>query len=179
MMSRHDGWPRPSLPLALGLPTLAERTTEDNFCSTSGSQRSGAKVLSTSSSSSSAGTFANLSSDGTSASSSSDESSTSSSSEGTLTTSLSRGVPSALGRSVLRKIGHNPVEPALKVVAEGLVFPRDPACSDPFDGPSTHFPNPKVTPSLKRTALEKKYLMPARYSFVIPEVNATVNEPPQ
>ena len=44
--------------------------------------------------------------------------------------------------------------------------------------PSTHFPNPKVMPCPKRTALEKKYLLPAGYSFIIPEADAMANELP-
>ncbi|KAJ8423520.1 hypothetical protein Cgig2_011981 [Carnegiea gigantea] len=38
-----------------------------------------------------------------------------------------------------------------------------PECSDIQDGPRTHVPNPKVVSSLKRLALEKKYLLPAGY----------------
>jgi len=41
-----------------------------------------------------------------------------------------------------------------------------------------NFPNPKDIPSLKRMALENKYLFPVGYSFIIPEADATVNEPP-
>ncbi|KAJ8428790.1 hypothetical protein Cgig2_009975 [Carnegiea gigantea] len=46
------------------------------------------------------------------------------------------------------------------------------------DGPGSHVPDPKVVPTLKRMALEKQYLLPAGYTFVILEANATVNEPP-
>jgi len=57
-------------------------------------------------------------------------------------------------------------------------IPRAPTCSDPQDGPGSHFPNPKVVTKLKRLALEKYYLLPAKYSFVIPEPDATMNELP-
>jgi len=63
-------------------------------------------------------------------------------------------------------------------VTEWLVFPGAPSRSDPLDGPSTHFPNPKVTLSLKRMALEKTYFLSAGYSFVILKADAIVNEPP-
>ncbi|KAJ8425255.1 hypothetical protein Cgig2_015862 [Carnegiea gigantea] len=66
---------------------LAEGTTEGNFYSALGSQRLGAEVLSTSSSSSSVGTSASSSSDGASISSSSDGSSASSSSDEASTSS--------------------------------------------------------------------------------------------
>jgi len=32
--------------------------------------------------------------------------------------------------------------------------------------------------SLKRLALEEKYLLPAGYKFIIPKADATVNKPP-
>ncbi|KAJ8432190.1 hypothetical protein Cgig2_013732 [Carnegiea gigantea] len=47
---------------------------------------------------------------------------------------------------------------------------RAPERSDIQDGPSTHFPNPKVVSSLKRSALEEK--------FVLSEVDVTMNKPP-
>ena len=62
-------------------------------------------------------------------------------------------------------------------MAEGLEFPRALARSDPQDGPGSHFPNPKDVPTLKRTILEKQYLLPATYTFIIPKADATVNEP--
>jgi len=68
--------------------------------------------------------------------------------------------------------------PLPEIVAEGLEFLGPPIRSDPQDGLGSHFPNPKVVPTLKRTTLEKEYLLPAGYTFVIPEPNATVNEPP-
>jgi len=40
------------------------------------------------------------------------------------------------------------------------------------------FPDPKVVANLKRSALEKQYLLPVEYSFVITEADATVIEPP-
>ncbi|KAJ8419987.1 hypothetical protein Cgig2_025350 [Carnegiea gigantea] len=45
-------------------------------------------------------------------------------------------------------------------------------------GHNSHFPEPKAIAKLKRSALEKPYLLPAEYAFVIPELDATVNEPP-
>ena len=154
---------------------LAEEATEGNFCSASSSQRLGAEVLSTSSSSSLARTSTSSSSDKTSTNSSSDGPSTSSSSYSMSASSSSRGVPSASERSVLKKKGSTPIEPVLEIVTDGLVFPGAPSRSDPQDGTSTHFPNPKVTPFLGRTTLEKKYLLPVGYSFVIPEADAMVN----
>lgn len=70
------------------------------------------------------------------------------------------------------------MELVLEVVADGMVFPGALTCLDPQDGLSTHFPNPKFVPSLKRTTLEEKYLLPAGYSFVIPEADAIVNRSP-
>lgn len=58
------------------------------------------------------------------------------------------------------------------------MFPGAPARSDTQDGLITHFPNPKVVASLKRSALEEKYLLPAGYKFIIPDTNATVNKLP-
>ncbi|KAJ8419343.1 hypothetical protein Cgig2_003520 [Carnegiea gigantea] len=46
------------------------------------------------------------------------------------------------------------------------------------DGPGSRFPDPKAVTKLKRSVLEKQYLLPAEYSFVIPEPDATMNEPP-
>jgi len=80
--------------------------------------------------------------------------------------SLTRAVPGAPGRSVLKKRGRTPTKPVLEVVAEGLVFPGAPFHSDPLDRSTTHFPNLKVISSLKRTAPEKKYLLPVGYNFV-------------
>ncbi|KAJ8435521.1 hypothetical protein Cgig2_032108 [Carnegiea gigantea] len=80
--------------------------------------------------------------------------------------------------SVLKKRGCSPVGLVLEIVAEGNEFPGAPAHSDPQDGPGSHFPNPKVVSTLKRMTFEKKYLLPAGYTFVIPELGATVNEPP-
>ncbi|KAJ8436718.1 hypothetical protein Cgig2_027389 [Carnegiea gigantea] len=65
-----------------------------------------------------------------------------------------------------------------EILSEGPEFPGAPARSDPQDGPGINSPNPKVVPTLKRTTLEKKYLIPAGYSFVILEANATVNKLP-
>ncbi|KAJ8444842.1 hypothetical protein Cgig2_008899 [Carnegiea gigantea] len=86
--------------------------------------------------------------------------STNASSNGTSASSSSQGAPNAPGRAVLRKRRRTPVELVLEVVAEELVFPGAPSRSDPVDGPSTHSPNPKVTPSLKRTTLKKSIFCP-------------------
>ncbi|KAJ8429036.1 LOW QUALITY PROTEIN: hypothetical protein Cgig2_016941 [Carnegiea gigantea] len=114
--------------------------------------------------------------DRTSANSSLGGPSTSSSSDGTSASSSSWGAPSALGRLVLKKKGSTLIEPILEIVADGLVFPWALSRSDPQDGPSTHFSNPKATLSLKRTSLKKKYLLSAGYSFVIPDADALTDD---
>jgi len=68
--------------------------------------------------------------------------------------------------------------PVTEIVAEGSEFPGAPIRSDPKDGPGSHFADPKAITKLKRSALEKQYLLPAEYSFVILESDATVNESP-
>ena len=65
-----------------------------------------------------------------------------------------------------------------KIVAEGRQFSGAQPTQTPQDGPGSHFPDPLVVPTLMRMALEKQYLFPAGYTFVIPEVDATVIEPP-
>ncbi|KAJ8430133.1 hypothetical protein Cgig2_011077 [Carnegiea gigantea] len=157
---------------------LAEGTIKGNFCSVSSSQKPRAEVLSTNSSSSLARTSTSSSSDRTSTSCSSDGMLASSSSTRVSTSSSSRTVPNAPRRAVVKKRECTQIEPVLEIVAEGAVFCGAPSRSDPMDRLSIHFPNPKVVPSLKRTTLEKKYLLPAGYSFVIPEVDATVNKSP-
>ena len=102
----------------------------------------------------------------------------SSSSKGASTSSSSHEGPSALGKSVLKRKGLFPIGLVLEIVAEGSKFLGAPTHSDPHDGLSSHFSDPKVVPTLKRTALEKQYLLPAGYTFVIPQANTTVNEPP-
>ncbi|KAJ8428638.1 hypothetical protein Cgig2_017137 [Carnegiea gigantea] len=92
----------------------------------------------------------------------------------TSTSSTSRAFDS--GKSVLKRKGRSPITLVAEIIAEGPEFPGAPRCSDPSLG--SHFSNPKVVPILKRTALEKQYLLPAGYTFVIPEEDATVNEPP-
>ncbi|KAJ8448594.1 hypothetical protein Cgig2_010481 [Carnegiea gigantea] len=118
-----------------------------------------AEVLCTHSSSFSAGASTS-SSDEASADSSDDESSSRSSSSEASANSSMQVEPSALGRVVLRKRGCTLTEPVHEVVVEGFVCPRAPTRSDPQDGPSKGFSNLKVAPSPKRTALEKKYLLP-------------------
>ena len=61
---------------------------------------------------------------------------------------------------------------------EGTYFPGASEHSDPWDALSTHFPNPKVLRSLKRTTLQEKYFLPMGYEFVIPDTKTTVNKPP-
>jgi len=65
-----------------------------------------------------------------------------------------------------------------EVVAEETRFSTAPDFSDPLDGSSIQFPNLKVMRSLKRLALEGKYLLPAGYKFTISNADATVNKPP-
>lgn len=50
--------------------------------------------------------------------------------------------------------------------------------SDPQDGQTTYFPNPKVVLSLKRLTLEEKYLLHAGYKFIIPDTDAIIKKPP-
>ncbi|KAJ8419943.1 LOW QUALITY PROTEIN: hypothetical protein Cgig2_020753 [Carnegiea gigantea] len=147
---------------------LLAKGTQGNPCSAPSSSKLVVEVASTSTSSSLSGT----------SSYSSDGSSRGSSSEGALTSSSSREGSSISGRSVLKKRGRTPVGPIPEIVAEGPKFPGAPARLDHQDGPGSHFPNAKVAPTLKRTALEKKNILPAGYTFVIPDADATVNEPP-
>ena len=63
-------------------------------------------------------------------------------------------------------------------MAEGPEFSGPPALSDPHDGSGSHFPNLKAVPTLKRIALEKKYLLPAGCTFIISEADVTINKPP-
>ncbi|KAJ8434594.1 hypothetical protein Cgig2_025020 [Carnegiea gigantea] len=96
--------------------------------------------------------------------------------------SSSKGKTNGPGRAALKR-GRAHEEPvqedvAEEVVGEGINFPRASTSSDIQDGPSTNFPNLKVMASLKRPTLEEKYLLPAGYKFIIPEVDATVNKPP-
>jgi len=75
------------------------------------------------------------------------------------------------------KRGRAQKEPVQEVMDEGTVFLGAPSRSDLQDRPSTHFPNPRVMCTLKRPVLEKKYLLPTGYKFIIPDPNATVNKP--
>jgi len=61
---------------------------------------------------------------------------------------------------------------------KGMYFPRAPKHSDLGDGPSMHFPNPKIVRSLKRSALDEEHLLHASYKFVIPNPNVVVNRAP-
>ncbi|KAJ8420701.1 hypothetical protein Cgig2_012719 [Carnegiea gigantea] len=157
-MAKPQSTPRIRTPDEL----LAEGTTEGNLWPT-------AEVMPTSTSSLR---------DGALTSSSSNEASTSSSLDGASTSSSSRGASSSLRRVVPRKRDRAQVEPVFEVVTGGTVFPRAPVHSNREDGSSTYFPNPNVVPSLKRTALEKKRLLPAGYRCVILEADAIVNRPP-
>ncbi|KAJ8446985.1 hypothetical protein Cgig2_006613 [Carnegiea gigantea] len=129
-MARTQSTPRIRTPDEL----LVEGTTEGNLHSTLISQGPSAEVVSASTS---------PSRDGVSTSSSSDEASTSSSLDGASTSSSSRGASSGPRRAVLRKRDRAQVELVLEVVVDGTIFPRAPACLDPQDGLSTHFPNPQ------------------------------------
>ncbi|KAJ8451345.1 hypothetical protein Cgig2_014117 [Carnegiea gigantea] len=60
----------------------------------------------------------------------------------------------------------------------GTRLSKGPNRPDPQDGSGSHFSDPKVVPTLKRTPLEKQYLLPAGYTFAIPKADATVNESP-
>ena len=77
---------------------------------------------------------------------------------------------------MLKRKGRMPA--ITEIVAKGLELPGAPTHLDMQDGSGSHFPNPKVNTKLKRSALEKKYLLPAEYSFVITEADAAMNEPP-
>ena len=157
-----------STPLMRSPDELLAEGTQDNPCYAPSSPKSVAEVAFTSTSSSSRGT-SSLSPNG---------SSRSSSLEGASTSSSSHEGPFTPGRSVLKKRGCSTGGPISEIVVEGLEFPGASAHSDPQDGPGSHFPNPNVVSTLKRTALEKQYLLPTGYTFVIPEVDATVNESP-
>jgi len=52
------------------------------------------------------------------------------------------------------------------------MFSKGPCILGPWDRLSTHFPNPRVVRTLKRPAVEEKYLFPAEYKFVIPDLDA-------
>ncbi|KAJ8429876.1 LOW QUALITY PROTEIN: hypothetical protein Cgig2_006776 [Carnegiea gigantea] len=146
---------------------LAEGTIKGNPLSIPSSSRLAAEVVSTNTSSS----------DGT-PSRSFNGPLRSSSSEGTSTSSSPHDRPATPDWSVLKKMGRALVEPIPEVVVEGPEFPGVPARSNPQDDLGSHFPNPKVVATLKRMTLEKQYLLPAGYSFIIPEPDGTVNEPP-
>ena len=75
-------------------------------------------------------------------------------------------------------MGRAQKESVYEVIGKGTVFPGAPKCSNPQDGLSTHFPNPRVVGTLKRPTLEEKYLLLAGYRFIIPKAGATVNKPP-
>jgi len=145
---------------------LAEGTL-GNPCSAPSQSNSSGEVASTSS---------NASSRMGSSSSSFGHSSRSSSSEGASTSSFSPEASLGSGKLVLKRKGRMP--PVTEIVVEGSEFPRAPTRSDPQDDSGSHFPDPKAVTKLKRSALEKQYLLPAEYSFVIPGAESTVNEPP-
>jgi len=48
---------------------------------------------------------------------------------------------------------------------------RVPEHSNPWNGLSTHFSNPRIVQSLKRPTLEEKCLLPIGYKIVIPDAN--------
>jgi len=61
---------------------------------------------------------------------------------------------------------------------ERVCFSGPPKDLDTGDGPSSNFPYLKIAQSLKRLALEGKYLLLVVYNFVIPNLDATVNKLP-
>ncbi|KAJ8426002.1 hypothetical protein Cgig2_006252 [Carnegiea gigantea] len=65
-----------------------------------------------------------------------------------------------------------------KVIAEDTRFLGVPERSDPWDGPSSHFRNPRTVRFLKRQALEEKYLLLVGCKFVLLDADAMVNKPP-
>jgi len=156
-----------STPRIRSLGELLVEGTQGNPCSASSSSKLGAEVVSTSTSSTSGET-----------SSSSDSSSRCSSSEGASTSSSSQEGHLAPGKSVHKRKDRSPVGLVPEIFAEGLEFLGTLTCSNSQDGLGSHFPNPKVVPTLKRMTLEKQYLLPGGYIFVISEADASVNEPP-
>ncbi|KAJ8433142.1 hypothetical protein Cgig2_007106 [Carnegiea gigantea] len=109
---------------------------------------------------------------GTASSSSSFEGS---SSERASTSCSSSEVSLGPGKLVLKRKVRTPG--VTEIMAKGSVFPGASTHSDSQDDPGSHFPDPKVVTELKRSALEKQYLLPVGYTLVIPEADATVNEP--
>ncbi|KAJ8434678.1 hypothetical protein Cgig2_024750 [Carnegiea gigantea] len=65
---------------------------------------------------------------------------------------------------------------APEVVAHGAVYLGALNGTDPQDRLSTYFFNPKVVLSLKRLALDEKYLIPVGYKLIVPDVDTTVNK---
>ncbi|KAJ8424180.1 hypothetical protein Cgig2_015914 [Carnegiea gigantea] len=156
-----------STPCIRLLDELLAEGTQGNPCLAPPQSNPEAEVASTSSRASSGMGSSGSSTSPFSRSSSSERASTSSSS------SKASLEPS---KSVLKRKGRTPA--VTEIVAEGLEFPGAPTCLDPQDGPGSHFPDPKVVTKLKRSALKTQYLLPAEYSFVIPEADATMNESP-
>jgi len=62
-------------------------------------------------------------------------------------------------------------------MAIGSFFWGSPIRLDPSEGPSSHFPNPKVVKALKKPTLEEEYLLSSNYKFLILDPDATVNRP--
>ncbi|KAJ8439983.1 hypothetical protein Cgig2_008366 [Carnegiea gigantea] len=96
---------------------------------------------------------------------------------------LTKGRPRTDGRGIFSssltpqaKRERSQGDPSREVVAEGMLFLSAPDCYDPLDGPTTHFPNPKVVRSLKRPALEGRCLLPAGYKFTTLDADVTVNK---
>ena len=79
---------------------------------------------------------------------------------------------------MLKRRGRLSVGLVPEIVAKGSGFPGAPTRLDPQDGLGSHFPDPKIVPTLKRMTLKKQYLLPAGYTFVIPEADATGNKLP-
>lgn len=98
---------------------------------------------------------------------------TSSYKEASTSSSSESSSPGSSGRARNRRAA-----PVPEIVAEGMEFPGAPTRSNPQDGPGSHFPDPRAISKLKRSALDKQYLLPADYGFVMPESDDTVNESP-
>jgi len=125
---------------------LLAKGPQGNHCSAPTLSKSGAEVASTSTRSSSGKASFYFSSNSSLRSSSSEEA---------LTSSSSHEGPSASCKSVLKRKGRSLVGLVPEIVVEGPEFPEASTPSDRQDGPGNFFPDPKVIPKLKRTALEK------------------------
>ncbi|KAJ8445039.1 hypothetical protein Cgig2_022559 [Carnegiea gigantea] len=129
-----------SAPCFRSLDELLAEGTQGNPCSAPSSSNPEAEVAFT-------GSSFTL---GVALSSSSSESS---SSKGASSSPSSSEEPPAPGKSVLKRKSR--AHKVTEIVAEGSEFPGAPTHSDLQDGLGSHFPDPKVVTTLKRSALEK------------------------